>query len=273
MGLFIPLLSLALQLNSTKKEDKQKHTKPDSLMAVRLCFRRRSIMIVIEGLSKEFSSQTVLDDLYLTIPSGAITALLGQNGTGKSTLIRLIAGLLHPDTGKISIDSARKPGVLLGGDVYLNRSLTAEEILFFFGGLKGMRRSEISDKIRELDKILNISSFRDKKAATFSRGMRQKIALAISILDDPDVLLLDEPSTGLDIISSNDVILFLNYLRKNNKTILIATHNIFEISDMSDYVAVLKHGKIASFQETDSVFSDCQKENKSSRLIKLLEES
>lgn len=224
-------------------------------------------MITITNLSKKFSNKQVLKDLCLDINDGEITALVGKNGVGKSTLIRLIAGILEKDSGKIKFGDNQKIGILLGGDINLYRQLTAYEIIDFFGKLNGQTTNDINSKINELDKVLNIKSFINEKAYTFSRGMRQKIGLAISIVQNPDILLLDEPSTGLDIEACNDVIKFIKYLKQQNKTILIATHNIFEISDLSDNIAFMANGKISEKTKTEKFFRNCDNEKKCELII------
>lgn len=224
-------------------------------------------MINIIGLTKGFAGNLVINDLNLSISSGEITALVGKNGSGKSTLIRLISGLLKPDAGQIIINNDAKTGVLLGGDISLYGNLTAYEIIRYFGRLHSIDSSYIDERIDSLDRILKFKSFINKRAHTFSRGMRQKIGLALSIIHDPDILLLDEPSTGLDIETSNDVIDFIKYLKSQGKTILIATHNIFEISDLSDSIAFLSNGKIQQKIDTASFFENCPHDEKSRFLI------
>lgn len=224
-------------------------------------------MIRITNLTKKFSDNTVINDLNLTINSGEITALVGHNGAGKSTLIRLISGLYKSDSGKIEMDTNTKIGVLLGGDINLYGNLTAYEIIQYFGKLHGVDDVTLSQQIDLLDGVLKFKDFLNKRASTFSRGMKQKIGLVISIIHDPDILLLDEPSTGLDLEASNDVINFIKYLKGQNKTILIATHNIFEISDLSDSIAFINEGKIQKKVVTKIFFESCPSDEKNAYLI------
>ena len=218
-------------------------------------------------MNKKFSDNKVIKDLNLVINDGEVTALVGKNGAGKSTLIRIISGLYNYDSGSVIMPQKTKTGVLLGGDVNLYRNLTGYEIIRYYGRLYGLSNKEIGDRIDVLDTVLHYKEFINKPSYTFSRGMKQKIALVISILHDPDILLLDEPSTGLDIESSNDVIEFIKYLKHNNKTILIATHNIFEISDLSDSIAFIREGRIDIKISVKEFFMDCPNDEKSSRLI------
>ncbi|MGN0547074.1 MAG: ABC transporter ATP-binding protein [Acutalibacteraceae bacterium] len=229
-------------------------------------------MINIENLTKKFSDNLVIDNLNFNLDSGEITALIGKNGAGKSTLIRLISGLLKADSGTIKTTDGAKTGVLLGGDTCLYGNLSANEIIHFFGKLHGIDSDTIAFRIEQLNEILNFKSFIDKKACTFSRGMKQKIALAVSIIHDPDILLLDEPSTGMDLETANDVIDFIKYLKSENKTILIATHNIFEISDLSDSIAFLNNGKIQQKIITKDFFENYPNSEKSAHIIQAMNE-
>lgn len=224
-------------------------------------------MIDIVNLNKRFANQIVINNLNLSIDSGEITALVGQNGAGKSTLIRLLSGLYKPDSGNIIMDKNTKIGVLLGGDVSLYKNLTGFEIIQYFGKLHHLNNNDINERINNLNDVLNFKDFIHKPANTFSRGMKQKIGLAISIIHNPDVLFLDEPSTGMDIEASNDVINFIKYLKTQNKTILIATHNIFEISDLSDKIAFISNGKIQKKVSTKNFFDECPHNEKNAYLI------
>ena len=229
-------------------------------------------MIKINNLTKRFSNDIIIDALNLEIGDGEITALVGKNGAGKTTLIRLISGLIKSNSGEIVLNSDISVGVLLGGDIELYGDLSGLEIIHFFGNLNNIPKDLINKKIDELDKILKFKGFIHKKSKTFSRGMKQKIGLVLSIIHDPDIILLDEPSTGLDIESCNDIITFIKYLKSKNKTILIATHNIFEISDLSDSIAFLSGGKIFKKVTTNIFFKNCSNDEKSRLLIDSMRE-
>lgn len=227
-------------------------------------------MVEILNLSKSFSKNRVINNLNLNIETGKITALVGKNGAGKSTLIRLISGVLNPDSGEIRFEKNMKTGTLLGGDIVLNNYLSGKEIITFYGRLNNLSRNVIEKRIDELDETLHFKEFYNSRSSKYSRGMRQKIAFANCLISNPDLLLLDEPSTGLDLETANDVIEFIKFLKSKNKSILVATHNIFEISDLSDSIAILKDGKTAACFDTAEFFDGCKSDEKSKRLISAL---
>ncbi len=229
-------------------------------------------MIEICNMTKMYhgSKRKVLDNLNLLIEDGQIVSLIGRNGAGKSTLIRIVAGIISADSGCIRKRNEDSIGVMLGGDMHLYQSLTGYEIISFFGKLRGLEQNEIDKRIEELDIILHLKKFYKMPAYTYSRGMRQKIGLLISIIHDPNIILMDEPSTGLDLEASNDVIEFIKFLRDRNRTILIATHNIFEISDLSDLIAPLNDGKIQKLVDTQKLFEKCDTDEKIKKILQLL---
>ena len=228
-------------------------------------------MIEICNISKKYrGTKRVLDNLNLSIEDGQIVSLIGKNGAGKSTLIRIVAGIIYADSGCIKKKNGDSIGVMLGGDMHLYQSLTGYEIISFFGKLRGMEQREIDKRIEELDTILHLTDFYKMPTYTYSRGLRQKIGLLISIIHDPNIILLDEPSTGLDLEASNDVIEFIKFLRDRNRTILIATHNIFEISDLSDFIAPLNGGRIQELVNTRKLFEECGTDEKVKKIVQLL---
>ena len=227
-------------------------------------------MVEILNLSKSFSKNKVIDELNLNIETGKITALVGKNGAGKSTLIRLISGILKPDGGEIRLEKNKGIGTLMGGDIALNNYLSGKEIITFYGQINNLSRSVIEKRIDELDETLHFKSFYGRRSFQYSRGMRQKIAFANCLISNPDLLLLDEPSTGLDLETANDVIEFIKFLKSKNKSILVATHNIFEISDLSDNIAVLKNGKTLECFLTADFFKNCKSNEKSKCLMSVL---
>lgn len=227
-------------------------------------------MIEINNISKSLKNNTVIQNLSLTVNSSQITALIGKNGSGKTTLMRLISGLLKPDSGNINCNT-KNIGVLIGGDVNLYENLTGYENLKYFAELHNMSKKEFSARCDELAEILKFNDFINERSGIYSRGMKQKIAFASAIIHNPDTILLDEPSTGLDILTAFDVINFIKYCKSKNKTILISTHNITEITDLSDNIAILSNKQVIAHCSIKDFFADYNNEEKINKLKNILE--
>lgn len=223
-------------------------------------------MIQIHNVSKSFSSKEVLKQVSFSIPDGQVTALAGANGCGKTTIIRLISGLLKPDFGTIHIPNGEKIGVLLGGDVHLYDNLSGYENLKYFANLRNVSDCDFNLRCAELSDFLGFHDFIHERSCYYSRGMRQKIAFAIALIHSPSILLLDEPSTGLDIPTMDEVLQFIEYCKASQKTILLSTHNIFEIADLSDNLIILRDKSVSYEGKTKDFFSSCTPKNQMQRL-------
>lgn len=212
-------------------------------------------MIKLSNVNKKFKDKSVLNNLSFNVESGKIMALLGANGAGKSSIIRLISTIYRPDTGEIHVggldtlkypdEVRRKIGVLLGGDVSLYNSLTARENILYFANLQGMNRKAANLELEFLAKNLRMETYLDERVEKFSRGMKQKVAITRALIHSPEILLLDEPSTGLDINSIATVRSLIHTYKKMGRTILLSTHNISEM-ELCDAYIFLKNGKIKS---------------------------
>ncbi|MCQ2484209.1 MAG: ATP-binding cassette domain-containing protein [Clostridia bacterium] len=226
-------------------------------------------MIKYSNIYKSFKKNSVLENINITIPSSEITALVGKNGSGKTTLMRLTASLLSPDKGKI--DYKGSIGILLGGSINLYGNLSVEENIDFFARLHKLSKYEFENNLSEINKFIQIDDFMNKKFNQISRGMQQKTALVISIIHNPDILLLDEPSTGLDLMATKDVFNFVKMLKDKEKTILISTHNISEIADLSDNIAILKNKTISKIEKREIFFENCEKQEQLNKICNYLE--
>lgn len=211
-------------------------------------------MISVSNVSKSFGKAKVIKNISFVAKPGRVTGLIGANGSGKTTTMRLISTILKPDSGTIEIDgvnvvanpdSARKNlGVLFGGDVSLYNRLTAWENIMYFAKLQGMNQAEAEKRIKILSNLLDMDGYLFKKVAGFSRGMRQKVSFARAIVHDPSSILLDEPSTGLDIYSIRDVQDFVLTCKEQGKTVVVSTHNMHEIERLCDDLVIISDGKI-----------------------------
>ena len=213
-------------------------------------------MIKVDSLTKQFGKKIAVNNISFCAESGIITGLIGSNSSGKSTTMRMIATLLKQNKGTIlidNIDTVKQPhkarekiGILLGGDVSLYERLTARENILYFADLQSVERKIAEQRLNELVELLCMNDYIDRRVGGFSRGMRQKVAFARSIIHSPDVLLLDEPSTGLDINSIKDVQNFILYCKSQGKTILLSTHNAHEMERLCDNLVFIEEGKIVA---------------------------
>ncbi len=210
-------------------------------------------MIEVHKLVKRFGSKTILRGIDFEVHQGEIVALLGPNGAGKTTFLRILASLSHPSMGTVHIAGYSLPmqaaavrarlGVvthmpLLYGD------LTAEENLRFYGNMYGVRK--LSRRINEVLEMIGLSIRRRDLVRTFSRGMQQRLAIGRAILHDPDVVLFDEPHTGLDQEASNMLDGLLLDVAGRGRTVVMTSHDLTRIKDMATRFDVLSHGVISA---------------------------
>ena len=212
-------------------------------------------MIQIENLSKKYkdADDYSVRDLTLHIDKGEIFGLLGPNGAGKTTLISLLSSLLRPTSGSFRInglnyrENRNELKNLIGivpQEYALYPSLTAYENLAYFGSMYGLKGFSLKEKIREHIEILGLTNFAHKKIGNFSGGMKRRINLIASILHDPKVLFLDEPTVGVDVQSKNVIIDYLLQLNKAGTTILYTSHHLNEAENFCTRVAIIDLGKI-----------------------------
>ncbi|MBU5317165.1 ATP-binding cassette domain-containing protein [Clostridium bornimense] len=220
-------------------------------------------MLKVKNLSKKFKAFTAVDNISFEVKSGEIVGLLGENGAGKTTTMRVIATMMTPSTGDVEVnnfsitkepDKARKNlGVLFGGDVGLYDRLTARENIAYFAELNGLSKSEIEERIKYVAKACQITDFMDKKAKGFSRGMRQKVSIARSIVHDPKVMLFDEPTTGLDISAARSIHDFIKDCKREGKAILLSSHSMYEVEKLCDRVIMMHKGKVIESGTLDEI--------------------
>lgn len=208
----------------------------------------------IEHISKQYegSENRALNDVSLSIAKGTIVGILGPNGAGKTTLISIISGLLKQDEGTIQLlgksNKDKSIKYVLGvvpQEYALYFDLTPQENLWYFGKMWGISNTVLQQKIDELLDILGLRSVQHKKLKTFSGGMKRRINLAASILNDPKILILDEPTVGVDVQSRAAIV---DYLKKLNQeksmTIIYTSHLMAEAQELCDFVHIIEHGEL-----------------------------
>ena len=214
--------------------------------------------IVIEGLTKTFwsgwpgrPSVTVLDGLTLSIGQGQIYGFLGPNGSGKTTTLKILLGLMYATTGRVEVLGkpagnvmVRKRIGFLPESPYFYDYLTAEEFLTFYGHLAGLDRVELNKRVTHLLEIVGLVDARTRQLRKFSKGMLQRIGLAQALIHDPELVILDEPMSGLDPVGRKEVRDLILGLRDQGKTVFFSTHIIPDVEMICDRVGVLAKGKL-----------------------------
>ena len=218
-------------------------------------------LISIQNIIKSFKNLKAVDNLSLEIKEGEIYGLLGSNGAGKSTTLNILLGFLTPDSGTALIngvdttdnsDEARKQIGYIPENVSLYPYLTGVENLDYFCKLNNKNHSP--EKLEEfLDKCGLDSEFHNMRTETYSKGMRQKVGIAIALAKEASVYLLDEPASGLDPLASNELSALLRKLASNGAGILMASHDIFRIRETCNRIGIIKNGELLKEMETSDV--------------------
>ncbi len=219
--------------------------------------------IVVEHLGHRFDTRFVLQDLNYEVQQGEVFALLGPNGAGKTTSIRLLNGLYKPTQGKIRVfgkdpvkdgSSIRKATGVLTETSALYERLTARENLLFFGRLYGLTESLLLKRIDETLHFFALKERENDRVSTYSKGMKQRLALARAFLNHPQILFLDEPTASLDPESSLQVNELIESLSKNDdRIVFLCTHRLEEAERLADRIAILNNGKLLALGSMDEL--------------------
>ncbi|WP_160670149.1 ATP-binding cassette domain-containing protein [Clostridium sp. C8-1-8] len=211
-------------------------------------------MLEVKNLTKTFKNTKAVKEVSFTVNPGEIVGLLGENGAGKTTTMRMVSTLLKPTTGTVLVDGfdvinepekvRKEIGILFGGDVGLYDRLTARENMLYFANLYGFTKEEADRRINELAEELDMKEYIDKKVGKFSRGMKQKVSIARSIVHSPSVMLFDEPTTGLDVRATRIIQNFIKKCKAENKTILFSSHSMSEVERLCDRVVIINKGEL-----------------------------
>lgn len=211
--------------------------------------------ISVDNLTKIFGKTLAVDHISFNVQEGVIFGLLGPNGAGKTTTIRLLTTVLRPDEGTAKIlnydiitDPVRVREVIgvLPEDTGLYDRLTPAEMLIFHGKLRRMEREAIVEKTDKFLGMLGLQENRDQKIGTFSKGMRQKLALIRTVFHSPKVIFLDEPTVGLDVMSARQIRKLIAEESSRGATTVLSTHNMWEAQQLCREVAIINKGKITS---------------------------
>ena len=219
-------------------------------------------MIKIQHIYKSYRKVDALKGLSLQIPQGSIYGLIGPNGAGKTTLIRILAALLAPTRGEVWSDGeevVRQPALIQRKVGYMPDffgvypDLTAVEYLEFYAGIHGIPRKKQASTVNDLLELVDLSSRRDANVETLSRGMKQRLCLARALVHDPEILLLDEPASGLDPRARVELRELMRTLQGMGKTIIISSHILLELAEMCTDIAIIQGGQLVVSGDVEHV--------------------
>lgn len=204
-------------------------------------------VIEFNQVSKKYYSLTALRDLNLTIPQGEVIGLLGPNGAGKTTFIKLLAGIIMPTKGEIRATDSEAGWPSIGYKserLVFPDNLVASQYLEMIAGLCNIKRAQRDNVVLESLARVNLLAAANKQIKSLSKGMRQRLGLAQAIIGDPDLVLLDEPSSGLDPEGQDEMQTYIEELRLAGKTIVMSTHQLHEVTRSCTYLIILKDGRV-----------------------------
>jgi sodium transport system ATP-binding protein len=219
-------------------------------------------MIEASNLSKRFGTIQAARDISFLARDGEITGILGANGAGKSTCLRMLYGVLTPDSGRACIDGidirgetskARAHLGVLPHAAGLYGNLTARENIHYFGSLQGMGGDRLVSRTAELSRVLGMESFIERRAKGFSQGQRIKVALARALVHDPGNIVLDEPTNGLDVMAIRNLRDMLLTLKAQGRCVLFSSHVMQEVAALCDRVVIIGHGKVLADAPVQSI--------------------
>jgi ABC-2 type transport system ATP-binding protein len=219
-------------------------------------------MLEVRALHKRYGDLVAVHEVSFEARPGQMVGLLGPNGAGKTTTVSMIAGLLAPDAGEVRIEGSvvrgetdpvkRRMG-LVPQDLALHDELSARENLSLFGALYGIRGAALRNAMERAFEIAGLTDRANDTVATFSGGMKRRLNLAAALLHDPQILLLDEPTVGVDPQSRNAIFSNLEYLKSQGKTLVYTTHYMEEAERLCDRIIIIDHGKVIANDTLDAV--------------------
>ena len=223
----------------------------------------------LNGVCKTFGQVRAVDNLAAKIPAGSIYGFLGPNGAGKTTTLRMIMNIIRPDTGSISVlgnnltEKTKSHIGYMPEERGLYRKMTVSGILTFFGALKGLSSSELSRVVPSWLKRIELSDRANKKVEDLSRGMHQKLQFAATVINEPELLILDEPFSGLDPLNLDLLKGIMLEMKDKGKTVIFSTHDMHGAETLCDYILLINKGKIV----LDGKLADIRSQRASNAVI------
>lgn len=227
-------------------------------------------MIIVKDLHKSFGTVKALRGVSFTANDGQITGLLGPNGAGKTTTLRILYTLLNPDQGSAEIDGfntqtqtleAQKRFGALPDSQGLYPRLTARENIRYYGKLRGLEGKQLEENINRLANLLDMQDILERQTEGFSSGQRVKVAIARALIHQPQNVLLDEPTNGLDVMSTRSMRGFIRSLREQGKCVLFSSHIMQEVSALCDQIVIINRGEVVASGSPDELLRMTGREN------------
>ncbi len=234
--------------------------------------------IRIEGLTKRYKDVVAVDHLSLTVYKGELFSLLGVNGAGKTTTIKMLSGLTRPSEGdavlngiSISKDPAAVKGIIAVSpqETAVAPGLSVRENLELMCGAHGFSKEKRETKIAELTELLGLASISRKKAGKLSGGWQRRLSIAMALISEPQILFLDEPTLGLDVLARSDLWDLIRSL-KGRVTIILATHYMEEAEALSDRIAIMKDGQLLVCDTAEAIKAEADAENLEQAFVRLV---
>jgi len=214
---------------------------------------------VLSDVCKSFGDVHAVDRLSVTVPAGSIYGFLGPNGAGKTTTIRMMMSILRPDSGHIalfegcSVEQAKSRIGYMPEERGLYRKMTARHVLAYFGAIKGVAGSELARRVPEWLERVGLRDWADKKVEELSRGMHQKLQFAVTAINNPELLILDEPFSGLDPINTDLLKNIILEMRQEGKTIIFSTHVMHQAEKLCEFILLVNKGKVVLDDRLDRI--------------------
>jgi sodium transport system ATP-binding protein len=243
-------------------------------------------MIIAEHLRKTFPGKgkdqarvVAVDDVGFEARDGEITGLLGPNGAGKTTTLRMLYTLMQPEAGRVLVDgrdvaadpqAARRALGVLPDARGVYKRLTARENIRYFGELHGLPAAEIEARTKLLAEALQMEDFLDRQAEGFSQGQRTKTAIARALVHDPRNVILDEPTNGLDVMTTRGLREFLRRLRGEGRCVIFSSHIMQEVAALCDRIVVIAHGRVVAAGTTDAIREQAGRDNLEDAFVHLI---
>lgn len=240
----------------------------------------QKVLVKVEKISKRYGENEAVHGVSFEAHAGEIFGLLGENGAGKTTTIRVIATVLAATSGTARVagydihthpQAVRQHLGLLTTDIGVYDRFSGRENLAYFGSLYGLNPADIETRITELSSLLMMDSFINRRAGTYSTGMKQKLAIARAVIHDPDVIIFDEPTSGLDVLAAQTVLQFMIHSQEQGKAVIFSTHHLPDAERLCRRVAIMHAGKLVARDTVANVKRATKTDNLEDAFLKLVQ--